>query len=416
MRYILALLACLFASAASAQNVTCSTRPIGDNSNACASTAFVHSSVPSLIPPPTPTTLGGIFSTSSVAHQWLRYCNTTGTCTQSQPDFTDISGSVATTQMPSFSGGCTSSSGTTALTCPSPDDAMVGAGDFDIWDEGNSFSSPTTGTYVADLWKVLYDGTAGTFTISQYGGPLSAGAGNGLEWDQTIAGSGSTYRLIQFNLEDASQFNGQTVTLSFYATASANTTVTAGMAQYFGSGGTPSPEVTVGSQSFTVTTTPTLYTWTVAVPSTAGKTFGTNFNDYLKIQFYLPVTSTFDVRFQQVKLNRGTVANWYQVPLYAKHAFINRYLQFIPMSMGSTASAAGQYIYTQIPFRAQMRAVPSITVNYALLPGAGSANLGGSGIMAATSVVKYGGTMYIQSAASGAFYDIGRLIRLDARF
>lgn len=42
---ILELLSALFISSAAAQNVTCSTRPPGDNSNACASTAFVQATV-----------------------------------------------------------------------------------------------------------------------------------------------------------------------------------------------------------------------------------------------------------------------------------------------------------------------------------------------------------------------------------
>lgn len=42
MRYILALLACLFASVASAQNVTCPNKSSSDSSNACANTRFVN--------------------------------------------------------------------------------------------------------------------------------------------------------------------------------------------------------------------------------------------------------------------------------------------------------------------------------------------------------------------------------------
>lgn len=44
-RFILAAILCLSASAAWAQNPTCPTRPAGDSSNACASTAFVSTAV-----------------------------------------------------------------------------------------------------------------------------------------------------------------------------------------------------------------------------------------------------------------------------------------------------------------------------------------------------------------------------------
>ena len=87
MRYILALLACLFASAASAQNVTCSTRPVGDNSNACASTAFVQSTT---VRPPTLTQRGSVYAFNGVTSQWPWQLNTDGTWTLKQPTFADL--------------------------------------------------------------------------------------------------------------------------------------------------------------------------------------------------------------------------------------------------------------------------------------------------------------------------------------
>lgn len=54
----------------------------------------------SQIPTPTSGTLGGLFSASSVSHQWVSYVDTSGAQHQSQPAFTDISGSVAATQLP----------------------------------------------------------------------------------------------------------------------------------------------------------------------------------------------------------------------------------------------------------------------------------------------------------------------------
>ncbi len=298
---------------------------------------------------------------------------------------------------------------------PRDEDAMGGMGDFDIWDEGNSFTSPASGTRAAGFWKMLYDGTAGTFVVSQAGGPLAVGAGNGLEWAQTVAGSGSTYRLLQFDIEDASQFNNDYATISFYASAAAPTSLTVSLAQYFGSGGSPSAEVVAGSQAITVGTTIKLHTVTVAVPSTASKTFGSNYNDALKVQFYLPATGTFDVFLKQVKIERGRVRKpWHQVSLAKKHLYIARYLQFAVMSIGGTASAAGQYLYSQIPYKSEMRAPPAINVPYATVSGAANANTTPSN-MQCTGSSKYGATCYIVSTGAGSFYDIGRLIRLDAR-
>lgn len=52
------------------------------------------------LPAPTSTTLGGVKAVTAVAHQWVASVDTTGAHILSQPAFTDIAGSVATTQLP----------------------------------------------------------------------------------------------------------------------------------------------------------------------------------------------------------------------------------------------------------------------------------------------------------------------------
>jgi hypothetical protein len=51
---LLFLAALLAATPAAAQNITCPTRPVGDNSNACASTAYVQQNLPTGLPPSGP--------------------------------------------------------------------------------------------------------------------------------------------------------------------------------------------------------------------------------------------------------------------------------------------------------------------------------------------------------------------------
>ena len=75
---LLTLLAFIWSAPALAQNPTCPTRPIGDSSNACASTAFVKTSFPTFACP---------------ASQWVRG-GTAGAPICSQPAFTDISGDL----------------------------------------------------------------------------------------------------------------------------------------------------------------------------------------------------------------------------------------------------------------------------------------------------------------------------------
>ena len=46
------------------------------------------------IPPPTAATLGGVFSITQVAHNWITYIDTTGLPHQAQPNYTDLAGTV----------------------------------------------------------------------------------------------------------------------------------------------------------------------------------------------------------------------------------------------------------------------------------------------------------------------------------
>lgn len=53
------------------------------------------------IPAPTPSTLGGVFSNAGASSQWIRAINTNGSVTTSQPAFSDISGTLSNSQLPS---------------------------------------------------------------------------------------------------------------------------------------------------------------------------------------------------------------------------------------------------------------------------------------------------------------------------
>lgn len=52
------------------------------------------------LPNPTTSTLGGIKAVTAVAHQWVNSISTTGVPSLTQPAFTDISGTVAAAQLP----------------------------------------------------------------------------------------------------------------------------------------------------------------------------------------------------------------------------------------------------------------------------------------------------------------------------
>lgn len=65
---------------------------------------------------PSASTLGGIESLAAVTSNWINSITTSGVPVASQPAFTDISGSVAATQMPALTGDITTSAGAVATT------------------------------------------------------------------------------------------------------------------------------------------------------------------------------------------------------------------------------------------------------------------------------------------------------------
>jgi hypothetical protein len=295
-------------------------------------------------------------------------------------------------------------------------DPMMGLGYFDVWIDATSLSTPASGSIAASVSRILYDGTPGTFVIDQAGGPLSVGASNGLRWNQTVAGAGSTYRMLETRIEDASTFNADNATLSFYASASVDgVPCTVEIVQFFGSGGSPSSDVIVLSQGITVNSANTVQQFTVSMPSTAAKMFGSNWDDCIKVRVKFPPTSTFTVALQEMVFKRGSVRQRFsQVPLALKHQYLERYIQYHGVSIGFVAQAANAYLYQSLPFKTEMRAVPSVTFF-----GSNRTNLYASapenGAPVATYVTTYGASVYIRSASAGVFSALQEIVRLDAR-
>jgi hypothetical protein len=67
------------------------------------------------MPNPSASTLGGIQSITAVSHEWINSISTSGVPNQTQPAFSDISGSPSTTQVPFQSLTTTGSSGAATL-------------------------------------------------------------------------------------------------------------------------------------------------------------------------------------------------------------------------------------------------------------------------------------------------------------
>jgi hypothetical protein len=154
-------------------------------------------------------------------------------------------------------------------------------GDFGVWQRGTSFSNPGNGDYTTDRFKISYNGTGATRTVSQQTFTPGTAPVAGYEGQyfyrvaQTVAGTSQTFLtpVIQ-RIENVQTLAGQTATLSFWAKAGANISISGGLVQNFGSGGSSSVNTSVGTHN--LTTSWQRFTATVSIPSISGKTIGTS--------------------------------------------------------------------------------------------------------------------------------------------
>jgi hypothetical protein len=181
-------------------------------------------------------------------------------------------------------------------------------GAFDIWQRGTSFSAATA--YTADRWTGDWNGT-GTRVISRQAFSPGTAPLTGYENEfffrhaQTTAGTGATYNNpLQQNIENVRTLAGQTVTLSFFAKADSNRTVSTVFGQFFGSGG--SSTVFFGSTPHSITTEWQRFSVTLAIPSLSGKTIGVS--SYLAVVFTAPLNTIQTIDIWGVQLESGTVA------------------------------------------------------------------------------------------------------------
>ena len=189
-------------------------------------------------------------------------------------------------------------------------------GNFDIWQRGTSFIDIPNLVYTVDRW--IYQGTPRAnggqidisrqeFTLGQTEVPDNPQYFVRVE--QSVAATGSTNSSFRQRIEYVESLAGQQVTVSFYVKANATHNITPTFVQNFGTGGTPSPVTLTGTGGpVTLTTSWQKVTRTVTLPSVAGKTKGTNGNDFLMFILTLPDNVINAVDIAQVQVEKGTVA------------------------------------------------------------------------------------------------------------
>jgi hypothetical protein len=194
-------------------------------------------------------------------------------------------------------------------------------GAFEINQRG--FTSTTGASYGFDRWRLGVGGGTATYSAQAFtpgAAPIAGYEGTNFAQLATVgqSASGNFAYLVQ-PVEDVRTFAGQTVTISVFAKASSGTpNLGISVEQNFGSGGSALVPTSAGVQA--ITTSWVRYSFTVAIPSVAGKTIGagssliiglmTSAGTDISAAGYPAVglqNTTID--FWGVQLEAGTVAN-----------------------------------------------------------------------------------------------------------
>lgn len=240
-------------------------------------------------------------------------------------------------------------------------------GAMQVAQRGTSFT--TDNVYTIDRWK-SGDGTGGSpaRTLSQeefaLGQTSVPNARYYLKHDQTGASTNGNASLIH-KIEDVTRFDGQTVTLSFYAKADASMNIDIRLIQDFGSGGSPSSNVEL-NEIVSIGTSWTKYTVTKTLGSLLGKTVGTDgeHTSSLNINIDFEPTSTFTFEATLFQLEYGETATPFEHRSYGDElARCQRYYEkSYKDSVYFLNGSSGTQIQRQTNrFMVQKRASPALT-------------------------------------------------------
>lgn len=186
-------------------------------------------------------------------------------------------------------------------------------GDFDIWTEGTTVSTPGDAEYVCSLWNTGYNGTDGSYNVVRQTHPLGQTdvIGNPkyfLRWDQFVAGVGDTFRDLSQQVEGVETLSGKYITIDFFAKASTSEDLIVKTEQYFGAGGSPSASVFNTSSTLNISTSWQRFKVTFFLQPVTGKTLGTSGDDSLNIIFSLPPSELFTMDFSHIRVWEGKKA------------------------------------------------------------------------------------------------------------
>ena len=248
-------------------------------------------------------------------------------------------------------------------------------GGFNIWQRATSQTA--TGYGSDDRWFNSNIGTTKTNSQQSFALGQTDVAGNPKYYSRTVvtssAGASNECKKTQ-RIEKVSGLAGKTITFAFDAKADASKNISTELIQNFGTGGSPSSNVTgIGINTVALTTSWQRFKLQIVVPSISGKTLGTDNNDWLQVGWWFDAGSDFDARTNSLGQQSGTfeIANvkieigeistpFEKSPIAAELALCERYFEVGTTSARTYASAINRYFDVAVNFSTSKRTTPTL--------------------------------------------------------
>lgn len=141
-----------------------------------------------------------------------------------------------------------------------------------------------------------------------------------------IGAGGETYKYIGQKYASVTTLSNTQVSFSFWAKSASSSALNLAGLQNFGSGGSPSPVNSFVIVGASLTPTWTQYTATIPIPSIAGKTIGTNGDDFFQIYFNFPVNSTASIDIANVQMHAAPTVPQFPYLTYEDQEKVTNYL------------------------------------------------------------------------------------------
>lgn len=286
-------------------------------------------------------------------------------------------------------------------------------GNLDIWQRGTAQSVSGYGS--ADRWSC----SASQATRSTTRQPFALGQadvpGNPtyfIRHDVTASLTQPANMVVMEQpMEGVETLAGRRATLTFYAKADAAKPIAVEFVQSYGTGGSPSNRLTgIEVHQFTLSTTWQKYQAVVDIPSIAGKTLGTNGDDYFDVVFWMSSGTTYSARNANLPIQTGIFdfahisivegdATAETDPFEYRHPALEltlcqRYYEVNEAEMRLEGLAGGGY-YIRQPWRVEKRSTPTLTATSVI-----STNITSQTV---TDASRFGVLHQVSADAAGAF-------------